>query len=168
MNKRATKRKSTTENYILKFLTVSSVSSDSIVKGIIDDIIKMAVKTAEVNEQKTKRKHEKVISQLIYKVNTEQNINNILLTSAVFTAILIMSSMIPLTILSLDIDETVGNLSIEFSGVLLRLVARLFMFLLIFNEQRVLKFTFVLVLTYYVNHSLEGAPHLFVILTAIG
>jgi hypothetical protein len=51
---------------------------------------------------------------------------------------------------------------------LLRLVARLFMFLLIFNEQRVLKFTFVLVLTYYVNHSLEGAPHLFVILTTIG
>jgi hypothetical protein len=47
----------------------------------------------------------------------------------------------------------------------LHLVARLFMFLLIFNEQRVLKFTFVLVLTYYVNHSLEGAPHL---LTAIG
>jgi hypothetical protein len=35
MNKRATKRKSATENYILKFLTVSSVSSDSIVKGII-------------------------------------------------------------------------------------------------------------------------------------
>ena len=48
MNKRAT------ENSILKFLTVSSVSSDSIVKGIIDDIIKMAVKTAEVHEQKTK------------------------------------------------------------------------------------------------------------------
>ena len=49
MNKRAT------ENYILfkKFLTVSSVSSDSIVKGIIDDIINMAVKTAEVDEQKT-------------------------------------------------------------------------------------------------------------------
>jgi hypothetical protein len=39
MNKRATKRKSATENYILKFLTVSSVSNDSIVKGIIDDII---------------------------------------------------------------------------------------------------------------------------------
>jgi hypothetical protein len=36
MNKRTTKCKSTTENYILKFLTVSSVSSDSIVKGIID------------------------------------------------------------------------------------------------------------------------------------
>ena len=72
--------------------------------------------------------------------------------------------MIPLTILSLDIDETVGNLSIEFSGALLRL----FMFLLIFNVQRVLKFTFVLVLTYHVNHSLKGALHLFVILTAIG
>jgi hypothetical protein len=75
---------------------------------------------------------------------------------AVFTAVLIMSSMIPLTILSLDTDETIRNLSIEFS------VARLFMFLLIFNEQRVPKFTFVLVLTYYVK------PHLFVILTAIG
>jgi hypothetical protein len=54
MNKRTTKRKSTTENYMLKFPTVSSVSSDSIVKGIIDDIIKTAVKTAEVDEQKTK------------------------------------------------------------------------------------------------------------------
>jgi hypothetical protein len=40
INKRAT------ENSILKFLIVSSVSSDSIVKGIIDDIIKTAVKTA--------------------------------------------------------------------------------------------------------------------------
>jgi hypothetical protein len=39
MNKRATKRKSATENSMLKFLTVSSVSSDSIVKGIIDDKI---------------------------------------------------------------------------------------------------------------------------------
>ena len=46
MNKRAT------ENSILKFLTVSSVSSDSIVKGIIDDIVNTAVKTAEVDEQK--------------------------------------------------------------------------------------------------------------------
>ena len=54
MNKCTTKRKSATENSILKFLTVSSVSSDSIVKGIIDDIIKTAVKTAEVDEQKTK------------------------------------------------------------------------------------------------------------------
>ena len=59
---------------MLKFPTVSSMSSESIVKGIIDDIIKTSVKTAEVDEQKTKRKHEKVISQL-YKVNTEQNIN---------------------------------------------------------------------------------------------
>jgi hypothetical protein len=48
------KRKSATENSILKFLTVSFVSSDNIVKGIIDDIIKMAVKTAEVDKQKTK------------------------------------------------------------------------------------------------------------------
>jgi predicted NUDIX family phosphoesterase len=48
MNKRAT------ENYKLKFLTVSSVSSDSIVKGIIDDIINTAVKIAEVDEQNTK------------------------------------------------------------------------------------------------------------------
>ena len=49
MNKRAM------ENDILKFLTVSSVSSDSIVKGIIDDIINTAVKTAEVDEQKKKK-----------------------------------------------------------------------------------------------------------------
>jgi hypothetical protein len=45
----------------------------------------------------------------------------------------------------------------------LRLVAHLFMFLLIINEQRVPKFTFVLVLTYYIRR-----PHLFVIVTAIG
>jgi hypothetical protein len=68
MNKRTTKRKSATENSILKFLTVSSVSSDSIVKGIIDDIIKTAVKTAEVDEQKTKylqhfiNKHDTIVS----------------------------------------------------------------------------------------------------------
>ena len=68
MNKRATKRKSTTENSIFKFLTVSSVSSDSIVKGIIDDIIKTAVKTTEVGEQKTKylqhfiNKHDTIVS----------------------------------------------------------------------------------------------------------
>ena len=64
MNKRATKRKSATENSILKFLTVSSVSSDSIVKGIVDDIIK----TAEVDDQKTKylqhfiNKHDTIVS----------------------------------------------------------------------------------------------------------
>ena len=68
MNKRATKHKSATENAMLKFLTVSSVSSDSIVKGIVDDIIKMAVKTAEVDEQKTKylrhfiNKHDTIVS----------------------------------------------------------------------------------------------------------
>jgi hypothetical protein len=54
MSKNMNKRKSTTENSIFKFLTVSSVSSDSIVKGIIEDIIKTAVKTAEVDKQKTK------------------------------------------------------------------------------------------------------------------
>ena len=68
MNKHATKRKSAMENSILKFLTVSSVSSDSIVKGIIDDIIKTAVKTAEDDEQKTKylqhfiNKHDTIVS----------------------------------------------------------------------------------------------------------
>jgi hypothetical protein len=68
MNKRATKRKSATENSILKFLTVSSVSSDSIVKRIIDDIIKTTVKTAEDDEQKTKylqhliNKHDTIVS----------------------------------------------------------------------------------------------------------
>ena len=62
------KRNSATENYILKFLTVSSVSSDSIVKGIIDDIVNTAVKTAEVEEQKTKylqhfiNKHDTIVS----------------------------------------------------------------------------------------------------------
>ena len=68
MNKRTIKCKSATENSILKFLTVSSVSSDSIVKGIIDDIIKTAVKTAVVDEQKTKylrhfiNKHDTIVS----------------------------------------------------------------------------------------------------------
>ena len=62
MNKRAT------ENSMLKFLIVSSVSSDSIVKWIIDDIVNTAVKTAEVNEQKTKylqhfiNKHDTIVS----------------------------------------------------------------------------------------------------------
>jgi hypothetical protein len=62
MNNRAT------ENSILKFLTVSSVSSDSIVKGIIDDIINTPVKTAEVDKQNTKylqhfiNKHDPIVS----------------------------------------------------------------------------------------------------------
>ena len=51
-NERKNMNKRATENYILNFLTVSSVSSDSIVKGIIDDIINTAVKTAEVDHQK--------------------------------------------------------------------------------------------------------------------
>ena len=68
MSKNMNKRKSATENYIRKFLTVSSVSSDSIVKGIIDDIVNTAVKTAEVDEQKTKylqhfiNKHDTIVS----------------------------------------------------------------------------------------------------------
>ena len=68
MNKRATKWKSGPENSMFKFLTVSSVSSDSIVKGIINDIVNMAVKTAEVDEQKTKylqhfiNKHDTIVS----------------------------------------------------------------------------------------------------------
>ena len=66
MNKRAT------ENYKLKFLTVSSVSSDSTVKAIIDDIINMAVKTTEVDEQKTKylqhfiNKHDTIVIKQRY------------------------------------------------------------------------------------------------------
>jgi hypothetical protein len=68
MNKCATKHKSATENSMLKFLTVSSVSSDSMVKGIIDDIINTAVKTTEVDKQKTKylqhfiNKHDTIVS----------------------------------------------------------------------------------------------------------
>ena len=44
------------------------MSSDSIVKGIIDDIIKTAVKIAEVDEQKTNylqlfiNKHDTIVS----------------------------------------------------------------------------------------------------------
>ena len=46
------------------------MSSDSIVKRIIDDIINTAVKTAEVDEQKTKylqyfiNKHDTIVSNL--------------------------------------------------------------------------------------------------------
>ena len=54
MNKRAT------EKSMLKFLTVSSVSSDSIVKGIIDDIIKTAVKTKYL--QHFINKHDTIVS----------------------------------------------------------------------------------------------------------
>jgi hypothetical protein len=54
MSKRATKCKSALENSILKFLIVSSVSSDSIVKGIIDDI-KTAVKTSKKQKENMKK-----------------------------------------------------------------------------------------------------------------
>jgi hypothetical protein len=54
------------ENSILKFPTVSSMSSDSIVKGIIDDIFKTAVKTAEVDEQKNEKKHLKMMGICIF------------------------------------------------------------------------------------------------------
>jgi hypothetical protein len=75
MNKSTTKHMSAPENYILKFLTVLCVSSDSIVKGIIDDIIKMAVKTAEVDEQKTKRKHELEAPRSLYSSPGYNNIS---------------------------------------------------------------------------------------------
>jgi hypothetical protein len=48
MNKRAT------ENSILKFLTVSSVSSDSIVKGIIDDIDQHGYENCRSRQAKNK------------------------------------------------------------------------------------------------------------------
>ena len=60
MNKRATKRKSAPENSMLKFPTVLYMSSDSIVKGIIDDIIKTAVKTAEATSKKRKENMKKL------------------------------------------------------------------------------------------------------------
>ena len=52
MNKNMNKH--ATEKSMLKFLTISSVSSESIIKGIIDDVINTAVKTAEVDKQKNK------------------------------------------------------------------------------------------------------------------
>ena len=52
MNKHAAKRKSAPENSILKFPTVSSMSSDSIVKGIIGDIFKSTSKKRKENMKK--------------------------------------------------------------------------------------------------------------------
>jgi hypothetical protein len=60
MNKRATKHKSAPENSILKFPTVSSMSSDSIVKGIIDDIIKTAVSQPKSTSKKRKENMKKL------------------------------------------------------------------------------------------------------------
>jgi hypothetical protein len=65
---RLLKMSKTMNDRATKFLTVLSVSSDSIVKGIIDDIVNTAVKTAEVDEQKTKylqhyiNKHDTIVS----------------------------------------------------------------------------------------------------------
>ena len=56
MNKRTTKRKSAPENYIIMFPTVSSMSSNSIVKGIIDDIIKTAVKSMSKKQKENMKK----------------------------------------------------------------------------------------------------------------
>jgi hypothetical protein len=79
-------------------------------------------------------------------------------TSAVFTAVLIMSSMIPLTILSLDTDETVRNLS---QYRIFRSALALIDVLAHFQRtcsQIYLRF----------SSYLLRKPHLFVILTAIG
>jgi urease alpha subunit len=84
MNKCATKCKSATENYILKFLTVSSVSSDSIVIGIIDDIINTSVKTAEVDKQKTK-----YLQHFIN--NNEQRVPKFFLSYLEFTFVLVLT-----------------------------------------------------------------------------
>jgi hypothetical protein len=81
-------------------------------------------------------------------------------TSTVFTAVL-MSSMIPLTILSLDTDETVRNLRIEFS------VARLFMFLHSFSVIPHFQQTCSQIYFRFSSYLLRK-PHLFVILTAFG
>jgi hypothetical protein len=66
-----------------------------------------------------------------------------------------MSSMIPLTILSLDTDETVRNLSIEFSVALIPVLA---------HFQR----TTCSQIYFRFSSYLLRKPHLFVILTAIG
>ena len=79
-------------------------------------------------------------------------------TSAVFTVVLIMSSMIPLTILSLDTDETVRNLSIEFS---VALNSALIHVLAHFQQTTCSQIYF------RFSSYLLRKPHLFVILTAI-
>ena len=77
----------------------------------------------------------------------------------VFTAVLIMSSTIPLTILSLDTDETVRNLSIEFSVALSSALIRV-----LAHFQR----TTCSQIYFRFSSYLVRKPHLFVILTAIG
>ena len=80
------------------------------------------------------------------------------LTSAVFTAVLIMWSMIPLTILSLDTDETVRNLSIEIFVACLAIIHVLTHFQQTTCSQIYFRF----------SSYLLRKLHLFVILTAIG
>ena len=80
-------------------------------------------------------------------------------SSAVFTAVLIMSSMIPLTILSLDTDETVRNLSIEFS---VALSSALIHVLAHFH------WTTCSQIYFRFSSYLLRKPHLFVTLTTIG
>jgi hypothetical protein len=80
-------------------------------------------------------------------------------TSAVFTAMLIMSSMIPLTILSLDIDETVRNFCIEFS---VALSSTLIHVLAPFQRTTCSQIYF------RFSSYLLRKPHLFVILNVIG
>jgi hypothetical protein len=72
-----------------------------------------------------------------------------------FHSVLIMSSMIPLTILSLDTDETVRNLIIEFSVALIHVLA---------HFQR----TTCSQIYFRFSSYLLRKPHLFVILTTIG
>jgi hypothetical protein len=80
-------------------------------------------------------------------------------TSAVFTAMLIMSSMIPLTMLSLDIDETVRNFCIEFS---VALSSTLIHVLAPFQRTTCSQIYF------RFSSYLLRKPHLFVILNVIG
>ena len=80
-------------------------------------------------------------------------------TLAVFTAVLIMSSMIPLSILSLDTDETVRNLNIEFSVALSSALIHV-----LAHFQR----TTCSQIYFRFSSYLLRKPHLFVILTAIG
>ena len=72
--------------------------------------------------------------------------------------------MIPLTILSLDTDETVRNLSIEFSVALLHAYSCSCSFSVILHFQRTTCSQIYFRFSYYLLRKL----HLFVILTAIG
>jgi hypothetical protein len=79
-----------------------------------------------------------------------------------------MSSMIPLTILSLDTDETVRNFSIEFAVALLRLVARAYSCSCSFSVIPHFQRKTCSQIYFRFSSYLLRKPHLFVILTAIG